>query len=254
MFEYINDARLHFQSAPVKRKKTLGIVLHHRAGWGDVVSEHMDSLARGWIGIGYNVYVRLDGSVWMGRGLDAIGSHCGRTTMKNLSDWVKAAYNNNETIGIGFEGYYHPGHAKSDTVMPQVQYDAGVQLIRDLLIAYPTVAFIRGHNQMPATNTACPGDYFPLANMIADGLAKPSGGAAFTVKRYLYYSPDPRFKGDDVKWLQTQLNANGATLTIDGDFGKITNAAVKAYQAKRGLAIDGIVGKNTTESLGGVWA
>ena len=52
-------------------------------------------------------------------------------------------------------------------------------------------------------------------------------------------------KGDAVKRLQGLLNANGAELVVDGDFGRLTEAAVKAYQSSKGLEADGVVGKIT---------
>ena len=48
--------------------------------------------------------------------------------------------------------------------------------------------------------------------------------------------------GDAVKLLQTKLNAHGAKLVVDGDFGPRTNAAVLAFQKTHGLTQDGIVG------------
>ena len=37
--------------------------------------------------------------------------------------------------------------------------------------------------------------------------------------------------------------------TIDGDFGKDTDAAVRKFQKDKGLAVDGIVGDNTKAKL-----
>lgn len=55
--------------------------------------------------------------------------------------------------------------------------------------------------------------------------------------------------GNDVKNLQTLLNNNGYSLTVDGIFGKETQAAVKDYQSKNNLTVDGIVGNNTWGTL-----
>ena len=56
-------------------------------------------------------------------------------------------------------------------------------------------------------------------------------------------------QGGDVKELQTLLNKNGYSLSVDGIFGANTQKAVKDYQQKSGLAVDGIVGTNTWGSL-----
>lgn len=55
--------------------------------------------------------------------------------------------------------------------------------------------------------------------------------------------------GSDVKKLQEELNKNGYNLDVDGQFGSKTQTAVKDYQKKNGLAVDGIVGKNTWGKL-----
>jgi peptidoglycan hydrolase-like protein with peptidoglycan-binding domain len=52
-----------------------------------------------------------------------------------------------------------------------------------------------------------------------------------------------------VTQLQQLLNTHGAGLTVDGDFGAGTLAAVKSYQSAHGLSADGIVGPNTKASL-----
>ena len=49
--------------------------------------------------------------------------------------------------------------------------------------------------------------------------------------------------------LQDLLNTHGAGLTVDGDFGPSTLAAVKSYQSSHGLSADGIVGPLTKTSL-----
>ena len=56
-------------------------------------------------------------------------------------------------------------------------------------------------------------------------------------------------KGNEVRELQNRLNQRGYNLTVDGDFGSKTLEAVKQYQKSNGLAVDGIVGKNTWGAL-----
>lgn len=56
-------------------------------------------------------------------------------------------------------------------------------------------------------------------------------------------------KGDGVKQIQTALKAAGYKVTVDGDFGNQTDAAVRQFQKKNGLKVDGIVGKITWGKL-----
>ena len=55
--------------------------------------------------------------------------------------------------------------------------------------------------------------------------------------------------GSAVNKLQTILNEHGYDLAVDGIFGAKTRAAVRDYQKKNGLKLDGIVGKETWGSL-----
>ena len=56
-------------------------------------------------------------------------------------------------------------------------------------------------------------------------------------------------KREAVGELQKLLNQLGASLEVDGDFGRDTEDAVIAFQEKHGLDADGIVGRLTAQAL-----
>ena len=55
--------------------------------------------------------------------------------------------------------------------------------------------------------------------------------------------------GSAVSKLQTVLNEHGYSLAVDGIFGAKTQAAVRDYQKRNNLKLDGIAGKETWGSL-----
>ena len=71
---------------------------------------------------------------------------------------------------------------------------------------------------------------------------------ASNTKNYLQYGDT----GSNVKTLQTKLNKVGYKLSVDGSFGDATKAAVKSFQTKYKLEVDGIAGKNTITKLDSV--
>jgi peptidoglycan hydrolase-like protein with peptidoglycan-binding domain len=54
---------------------------------------------------------------------------------------------------------------------------------------------------------------------------------------------------DGVKKLQTALNSNGATLTVDGKMGPKTTDALKTFQQAHGLKVTGHPDKETRAAL-----
>lgn len=52
-----------------------------------------------------------------------------------------------------------------------------------------------------------------------------------------------------VRTLQDLLRERGHTVTVDGDFGPLTDQAVRAFQQSKNLSVDGVVGPKTWGAL-----
>jgi lysozyme len=61
---------------------------------------------------------------------------------------------------------------------------------------------------------------------------------------------EPPMQGDDVRAVQKALAKLGFRISADGVFGSVTEKAVKDFQQKEGLTVDGIVGAGTRQKLG----
>ncbi len=209
------DVGLKFNGALSKRTKTDYIILHHTAATQGTVQAihnyHMNG--RGWKGIGYNFYVRKDGSIYQGRPEWAVGAH--------------ATGYNDKSIGVCAEGNFEAEK------MPEAQKKAIIELMRELKQKYPN-AQIKRHKDFAATS--CPGKNYPFNEMIQTVGQK--GDDIVLLKN--------GSRGNEVKKLQENLNKLGFNCgTADGIFGPKTEAAVKAFQKAYGLAVDGIAGPAT---------
>ena len=113
-------------------------------------------------------------------------------------------------------------------------------------------------------NKSCPGDWLysrmgdlakKVTAALADsGSAEPVPKPAPTVAKCPYAEPKKNImygaKGNNVRWVQWHLNkAAGEKLKVDGEFGKLTKAAVLRFQKNKKLVQDGIVGVKTRAEL-----
>lgn len=55
---------------------------------------------------------------------------------------------------------------------------------------------------------------------------------------------------DFYKWLQSRLTAHGFPLAVNGDWGRVSIAALVAFQKTNGLAASGIADRKTVDALG----
>lgn len=104
------------------------------------------------------------------------------------------------------------------------------------------------HNsQLPGTKFCRP-DYSIVTSIKSNSTTNTS--TITTTKNWIEYGD----KGNDVTILQTKLNKVGYKLEVDGICGNATVAAIKDFQRKYNLAVDGQAGKNTITKLNSVIA
>ncbi len=133
------------------------IALHHMASPADVKGiECVHVNSNNWGAIGYSYYIGYDGKVYEGRGLKFVAAG--------------VANHNSHVLSIGFQGNYHPSSTvKVDRIMPLAQFNAGVELICELLYDMPNIKSLVGHKHFGGS--VCPGNYFPLEKMIKEANA-----------------------------------------------------------------------------------
>ena len=139
----IHEANLKRNGNWSYRNSTSEIILHHaEASHASVEDINQWHLERGWAGIGYNYYVRKDGTIWRGRPEWAVGAH--------------AKGHNDKSIGICCEGAY------MTETMPAAQLAALNDLIRDIMSRWGKLKLLR-HKDVNETD--CPGVNFPWAEV-----------------------------------------------------------------------------------------
>lgn len=119
------------------------IALHHTAhDSADVKTVESWHISNGWATIGYNYFVTFDGTVYEGRGFNIGAGVLGH---------------NSHVLSICFQGNYDRSN-----IMPDLQFNAGVELIKFILDKVP-FANIKAHRDFGGT--VCPGRFFPFDEM-----------------------------------------------------------------------------------------
>lgn len=103
------------------------------------------------------------------------------------------------------------------------------------------------NSQLPGTKFCRP-DY-SIVTSIKSG-SSTNTSTTTTTKNWIEYGD----RGNDVKTLQTKLNKVGYKLEVNGICGNATVTAIKDFQTKYNLAVDGQAGKNTITKLDSVIA
>ena len=142
----IISTNLSWNGTRTTRSSTTHLIIHHSAGTGTVQAVHnLHKDIPGTIGIGYNFYIRTDGSIYEGRGWQYSGAH--------------TVNYNSCSIGICCEGNY-----ETTSTVPLAQLRSVVELGAEALKKYPTIKNVGGHNDYDST--ACPGKNFPKSDIV----------------------------------------------------------------------------------------
>jgi len=94
------------------------------------------------------------------------------------------------------------------------------------------------------------GDGAAVAVAALTVVARGAAVSVVTLTRPLRLSR-PFLRGDDVSFVQQRLNAKGATpkLVVDGVWGRKTDTALREFQQRAGLKVDGICGPKSHAAL-----
>ncbi len=249
----INEINYKWNGTLIKRIKTEMIILHHAAAKSCTAQDiHSWHLSKGWIGIGYNFFVRKDGQIYRGRPENVVGSH--------------ATNYNSKSIGICFEGDF------SVETMPKAQLEAGKELVAYLKDKYK-ITNVKGHRDLMATS--CPGSKFPfdeIANA-KQGTIKENLVLAFQKAaeadgyKFAQYGCDGIYGNETAQAMQkcvvkkrdtyqykncTKLVQKLLGIKVDGLCGSQTSQAIKEFQQKNGLVTDSCCGPKTWQKLLGI--
>jgi hypothetical protein len=123
---------------------------------------------------------------------------------------------------------------------PPGEDHCGVYISPDLMIDAPFTGAVTRYDRFSTTSA-----YGVLQYV---GAVRVATLAATPAKPTLMLT-NPYTTGQSVKDLQTALDSHGAKLTVDGIFGPLTEAAVKAFQKSHLIPADGIVGPLTWSKL-----
>jgi murein L,D-transpeptidase YcbB/YkuD len=172
--------------------------------------------------IGYNAFVRKDGTMQMGRHWRIIPA---------------AQY----PLNAGTLAFCL--HGLKDENFTAAQRATMHDLSHKLAELRPSLRF-RGHCEVAAK--ACPVvDYVSIIGINRQGYIIKSAPPVQVDTPTLEVTD----KGAAVKRLQAMLNDLGASLVVDGHFGRATHEAVMKFQKSMGLTPDGIVGPLTWSAL-----
>jgi peptidoglycan hydrolase-like protein with peptidoglycan-binding domain len=215
----INTTYVHHGASPV----THGIAAGEQAV-RSYQSFHMHT--NGWNDIAYNWLVDQDGVIYEGRGWLIQSA----ATLNNNSTSQALCWIGNDEI-------------PSDAALNSIN-----QLISEAEHYAGHALAVKPHRAAPGNSTSCPGDR--LTAWIAAGRPVGTGALPPPTPNVPPASSAP----PPVRWVQERLyvhsvNDPALAVSLDGQDGPKTQAAIKKFQQDAGLVVDGQVGPLTTAAL-----
>lgn len=269
------------------RVKTERIILHH-ADASNCTAEDIDRWHKknGWTCIGYHFFVKKDGTIYRGRQENSVGAHAGGANSNSIGICFEGRYETEQMPNAQVEaGKELVAYLKNKYRISKVQKHSDVcstscpgknfrfdeianSTVKNVNTSVEVKKEVRGNvatiqstlNSRYNTSIAVDNIYGKETkkalvkalqtelnkqynkNLNVDGIfGEKTKEACITVKKGA--------KGNITWTLQAMLVCKEYKISADGEFGINTENAVKDFQSKNRLIVDGIAGKNTFEKL-----
>lgn len=278
----IIDTNLKFKQMDT-RKSTERIILHHAAAKTCSAEDiHRWHLNKGWSGAGYHFLVRKDGKIYRLRPEDKVGAHAygsnynsigvcfeGDYMVENMPEeetkagqelvaYLKNKYGISEvevhkrvnaTSCPGDNFPFNQIANATEIITPKPSEETGkiAQIQNALNEKYGLDIDADNIYENETKKALVKGLQTELnkqfeGNLVVDGI--------FGTNTYNACINVRRGAEGNITWLiQSMLICHSFNINADGIFGTATEGAVRDFQSRNGLSVDGIVGKNTFNKL-----
>lgn len=278
----IIDTNLKFKQMDT-RKSTQRIILHHAAAKTCSAEDiHRWHLNKGWSGAGYHFLVRKDGKIYRLRPEDKVGAHAygsnynsigvcfeGDYMVENMPEeetkagqelvaYLKNKYGISEvevhkrvnaTSCPGDNFPFNQIANATEIITPKPSEETGkiAQIQNALNEKYGLDIDADNIYENETKKALVKGLQTELnkqfeGNLVVDGIfGTNTYNACINVRRGA--------KGNITWLIQSMLICHSFNINADGIFGTATEGAVRDFQSRNGLSVDGIVGKNTFNKL-----
>lgn len=269
-----------------ERNSTERTILHHaEASVCSAEDIHRWHKQKGWSGAGYHFLVRKDGSIYRMRPEDKVGAHAYGSNYNSIGICAEGKYQeetmpevqknsivelckylcnkysistiqkHSDVCATSCPGSMYPFEEIKQAIFDNKEVEQQITPVEDKNSNMGIVATIQSTlNQRYGLNIAVDNIYGnETKKALVKALQKIIGVTADGIFGPVTKSHCPNIRkgntGTIVTLIQSILVCHGFDISVDGDFGDETDKAVRAFQARNNLTVDGIVGKNTFNCL-----